>query len=169
MLIAPTSGTIGYQPHGSVVRMINKSAATLAIGQVVTSSYTHTSAVFPATTTTESNLTPLACCAIAKGASGVSGFIGVVTDLQSGAGAVGQEVLVQFGGLVKATVTISESAVVTRGNVLGIHNTTGTFDTGTVATSTLPAAIAMETTTATTGTQLMWVMVTPVIWFNAAV
>ena len=165
MIIAPTSGSIGMQPHGSQVRMINKSAAALTIGQVVTNSYAHTGFVYPATTVAESNLTPLACCTIALGSSGKSGYLGVVVDLQSGAGAVGTEVIVQFGGVVKAKVTAT--AAVSFGSLLGIHDTTGVFTTGGSTTSTLPAAVAMEALAS--GTSLINVMPTPVIWFDAAI
>ena len=165
MILAPTSGSIGMQPHGSQVRMINKSAAALAIGQVVTNSYAHTGFVYPATTVAESKLTPLACCTIALGTGGKSGYLGVVVDLQSGAGAVGTEVIVQFGGVCKAKVTAT--AAVAFGSLLGIHDSTGVFTTGGSTTSTLPAAVAMEVLAS--GTSLINVMVTPVIWFEAAI
>ena len=165
MILAPTSGSIGMQPHGSQVRMINKSAAALAIGQVVTNSYAHTGFVYPATTVAESNLTPLACCTIALGTGGKSGYLGVVVDLQSGAGAVGTEVIVQFGGVCKAKVTAT--AAVAFGSLLGIHDSTGVFTTGGSTTSTLPAAVALDVLAS--GTSLIHVMVTPVIWFEAAI
>ena len=166
MIIAPTSGTIGMQPHGSQVRMINKSAAALTIGQVVTNSYAHTGFVYPATTTAESNLTPLACCTIALGTGGKSGYLGVVVDLQSGAGAVGTEVIVQFVGICKAKVTSGTNATAF-GTNLGVHDSNGGFDNGVAATSTLPCAVALEALAS--GTAVINVMVSPVIWFNAAV
>lgn len=168
MIIAPTSGSIGMQLHGSQIRMINKSAATLAIGQAVTNSYAHTGFVYPATTVAESNLTPFACCTIALGATATAkgGYIGVVIDLQTGAGAVGTEVLVQFGGIVKAKVTSGTTATAF-GTPLTVHNTNGGLDNGVAADATTGCAIALEALAS--GTANINVMLTNAIWFPVVI
>lgn len=157
MIIAPTSGTIGMQPHGSIARMINKHSAALAVGDLVINSFNHTNAVYPATTTAESILSPFACVKLADGNADASsgngahanaGYVGVVTDLQANAGAVGTEVLVQFGGVVKANVNpTTNNAVI--GSKLFMGDTAGQLvNAGGSTDPDTTVAIALESKTA---------------------
>lgn len=164
--MAPTHGAFGYQPHGTVARMISRDGTnTHAVGDVVINSYAHTGHAYPVTTVAESELSPLACVIRALGAANATqnGYVGVVTDLRGGGGVNGSYIDVQFGGVVRAKVTAT--AAVVRGTRLGIHDTNGGFDTGAAAASTYPAAIALEALTS--GTALIWVMLVPTPWFNA--
>lgn len=157
MILAPTSGSIGMQPHGSAVSVVNKHSAALAVGDVVITSFNHTGSVFPATTTAESILSPFACVKLADGNAAASsgdgahaqaGYLGVVIDLTATLGAVGTNVVVQFGGTVKAKVNpTTNNAVI--GSKLFLSDTAGEFgnEGGSSAPDTT-VAIALETKTA---------------------
>ena len=157
MIIAPTSGSIGMQPHGNSVACVNKHSATLVVGDVVITSFDHTDVVYPATTAAQSILSPFACVKLADGNAAASngngahaqaGYIGVVTDLTATLGVVGTSVVVQFGGIVKAKVNpTTNNAVI--GSKLCLSDTAG--ELGNAGGSTDPdttVAIALETKTA---------------------
>jgi hypothetical protein len=147
--------------------MVNRAAAALAIGDVVVTSFAHTSAVYPATTVAQQSLTPFACVVLADGNTSTPGYIGVVVDLGSEAGAIGTEVTVQFGGIVAAKVTATSAAVV-MGTVLSISDGAGAFGNAAAATSTYPAAISLGgVDSGSTGT--INVLVNSGIWFYADV
>ena len=166
MILAPTSPQIGVQPHSSVARMVNKSGGALAIGDVVITSFNHTSSVYPATTTAEAYLSPFACVKKAEGdANGSSdngahancGILGVVVELGSYSGADNTEVVVQISGVCKASVNpASNNAVI--GTKLFVSDTAGQFTNagGSSSPDTL-AAIALESKTASTA-GLIWVV-----------
>lgn len=154
MILAPTSGPIGIQPHGHVARMINRHSAALALGDVVISSFNHTSAVYPPTTVAEQALSPFACVKLAdgdaaatngNGAHAQAGYLGVVVDLGSESGAAGTEVLVQFGGICKASVNPDTNNAVL-GSKLFVSDTAGQLTNagGSTAPDTT-VAIALET------------------------
>ena len=170
MLLAPTSGDIGIQPHGHTARVINRESSTaLAIGDVVCTSFGHTSATYPATTIAETRLTPFAGVVRASGTgTGTKGYIGVVVDLGNSAGAAGTEVVVQFGGIVNAKVT-ANTAAIDFGAVLGIDDTAGEgFGNAAGATSTYPAAISLNTTQITAGTtSTVPCLVAHDLWYGA--
>lgn len=165
MLLAPTSGDIGVQPHGHTARVINRSGGALAIGDLVVTSFAHASVVYPATTTAETRLTPFSSVVKADGnASPVTkGYLGAVVDLGSVSGANGTEVVVQFGGIVKCKATAT--AAISIGTNLGVSDTAGELDTGGAATSTYPAAVALEAKAS--GTGVINVLLTHDIWFGA--
>jgi hypothetical protein len=167
MILAPTSGPIGIQPHGSTARMISRDGTnTLAVGTVVISSYGHSGVVYPPTTAAESELSVFAGVVMAEGDVAThNGFIGVVVDLLDGAGANGTYVMVQFGGPVKAKTTAS--AAISRGTPLGLHDSNGGFDTGGAGTSIYPCAVALQTLAS--GTDTIWVLTTPTVYFRADV
>ena len=165
MLLAPTSGDIGVQPHGHTARVINRSATTLAIGDLVVTSFDHSGAVYPATTTAETRLTPFSSVKLADGSPVTKGYLGAVVDLGSANGANGTEVVVQFGGIVKAKATAT--AAISIGTALGVSDTAGGLDTGGAATSTYPAAVALEVKGS--GTAVINVLLTHDIWFGADV
>ena len=171
MILAPTNGPIGFQPHGSVARMVSRDGTnTLAVGDVVICSYGHTDAVYPPTTIAQQELSPFSSVIRATGASSntANGFIGVVIDLLDGAGANGTYVMVQFGGVVKAKATSDSATAIARGNRLSIHDSNGGFDRGGGAASTYPAAIALGDLAAnSTGTILVCMI--PTMWFQADV
>ena len=167
MILAPTSGPVGIQPHGHISRMVNKHSAALAIGDVVVTSFAHTNAVFPATTVAQQSLTPFSCVIHADGNSSTPGFIGVVIDLGSENGQIDSEVVVQFGGTVRAKVTATTANVV-MGTVLSIGDAGGVFGNPAAATSNYPAAISLGSVTAgSTGT--IEVLVNSALWYYADV
>jgi len=148
MIHAPTMGPIGLQPHGTIVRMINRDSATLAVGDVVRLSFDHTGNTFSLFPTSDSalRLSPLA--SVKKTDSGATngdyGFIGVVYDLASGTGATGQEVMVQFGGIANVKCQADASQAITFGQKLHINDNDSFFGTltnlaSTSVTETVPA------------------------------
>jgi len=169
MILAPTSGAVGIQPHGVNARCVNRSGGALAIGDVVVTSFAHTSpnAVYPPTTTAELSQSPFACVVKADGNTSTPGYIGVVTGLGSQSGAELSEVEVQFGGVVKAKVTATTANVV-MGTVLSISDGAGAFGNPDAASSTYPAAISLGSVTAGS-TESVNVLVNSSLWFYADV
>lgn len=167
MILAPTNGPVGVQPHGHTARVINKAASALAVGDVVVTSFAHSNAVYPATTVAQQSLTPFACVVLADGNTSTPGYIGVVTELGSESGAVDSEVVVQFGGVVAAKVTATTANVV-MGTVLSISDGAGAFGNPAAATSTYPAAISLGSVTAGNTTTVN-VLVGSGLWFYADV
>lgn len=165
MLLAPTSGDVGVQPHGHTARVINRSGVALAIGDLVVTSFAHANVVYPATTTAETRLTPFSSVVKADGNPITKGYLGAVVDLGSTSGANGTEVVVQFGGIVKCKATAT--AAISIGTNLGVSDTAGELDTGGAATSTYPAALALEAKT--NGTGVINVLLSHGIWFGADV
>lgn len=144
MILAPTSGPLGIQPHGGTARMIVQ-GATVAIGDVVVTSHAHTAYTFPPTTIAQFNNGPFCNVRPAAGNDALhSGFLGVVVDLGTeGTGTVGSEVTVQFGGTCRAKVTAGTA--VSRGTRLLVSDTAGAFNSDTTAaTGTNVGAIALE-------------------------
>lgn len=143
MILAPTNGPLGIQPHGSAARMIVQ-GATVSVGDVVVTSHAHNAYTFPPTTTAQFNNSPFCNVRPAEGDQALhNGFIGVVIDLGTeGTGTVGSEVTVQFGGTCRAKVTAT--AAVSRGSALTVSNTPGSFDNSTGADGTVAAAVALE-------------------------
>jgi hypothetical protein len=167
MLLAPTSGDIGVQPHGQTARVINRSGGALAIGDLVVTSFAHGSVVYPATTTAETRLTPFSSVVKADGSPVTVGYLGAVVDLGSASGADGTEVVVQFGGIVKAKALATTAISI--GSSLGISNTAGQLecDSATGFASTYPAAVALEAKSS--GTGVINVLLVHDIWFGADV
>ena len=165
MLLAPTSGDIGVQPHGHTARVINRSGGALAIGDLVVTSFAHASVVYPATTTAETRLTPFSSVVKADGSPVTKGYLGAVVDVGSAGGANGTEVVVQFGGIVKCKATATAAIII--GTGLGVSDTAGELDTGGSAASTYPAAVALEAKSS--GTGVINVLLAHDIWFGADV
>lgn len=169
MILAPTSGVLGIQPHGVQTRCVNRSGGALVIGDVVVTSFAHTTpnAVYPPTTIAEQSQSPFSCVTKADGNTATPGYIGVVTGLGSEAGANLSEVEVQFGGIARAKVTATTANVV-MGTVLSIDDGAGAFGNPAAATSTYPAGISLGSVTAP-GTEIVNVLVNSSIWFYADV
>lgn len=167
MLLAPTSGDIGVQPHGHVARVINRSGGAVVIGDLVVTSFGHGSVVYPATTTAETRLTPFSSVTLADGSPVTNGYLGAVVDLGSANGANGTEVVVQFGGIVKAKATATSAISI--GSPLGVSNTAGGLqcDSASAFASTYPAAVALEAKAS--GTGVINVLLAHDIWFGADV
>ena len=169
MLLAPTSGDVGVQPHGHTARVINRSGGALAIGDLVVTSFAHSGVVYPATTTAETRLTPFSNVVKADGnASPIpTGYLGAVVDLGSASGANNTEVVVQFGGIVKCKATATSAISI--GSSLGISNTAGELqcDSASAFASTYPAAVALEAKAS--GTAVINVLLVHDIWFGADV
>lgn len=145
MILAPTNGPLGIQPHGSAARMIVQ-GATVAVGDVVVTSHAHNAYTFPPTTTAQFNNSPFCNVRPAAGNEALhNGFLGVVIDLGTeGTGTVGSEVTVQFGGTCRAKVTATSA--VSRGTRLLVSDTAGAFDPATAsATGTNIGAVALDT------------------------
>lgn len=164
MLLAPTSGDVGIQPHGHVARVINRSGGAVAIGDLVVTSFDHGSVVYPATTTAETRLTPFSSVKLADGSPVTKGYLGAVVDLGSANGANGTEVVVQFGGIVKCKAT--STAAISIGSTLGVSDNAGGLDTAAGTTSTYPAAVALEALGATS-TAVINVLLVHDIWFGS--
>lgn len=164
MILAPTNGPIGIQPHGSNARMVYKSSTAATVGTVVCLDFSQT---YPPTTLATMESSMFATCVRAVGNSGtVHGPIGVVVDLLDGAGAQNTYVIVQFGGIVKANVTSGTGNAVSKGNALGVADAGGVFGTAANSTSVYPAAIALEAVAAATSTTIN-VLLNPGYFFNA--
>lgn len=167
MILAPTSGDIGVQPHGQVARVINRSGGALAVGDVVITSFAHASVTYPATTIAEGRLTPFSSVVKADGSPALKGYLGAVVDVGNFAGADGTEVIVQFGGIVNAKVTAATAAIAFGAN-LGVTDAGGTFGNADTTASTYPAAVSLNTTSIAIGaTATVPVLVVHDIWFGA--
>jgi hypothetical protein len=133
--------------------MVNKHSAALAVGDVVITSFGHTSAVYPATTIAQQSLSPFSCVKLADGNAADTngdgshangGFVGVVSELGSESGAVGSEVVVQFGGVCRAKVNPSTNNAVI-GSKLALSDTAGELTNAGGATTDTWCAVALET------------------------
>lgn len=143
MIFAPTSGPIGFAPHGNVFKMYVQSA-TVAVGDVVVTSHAHNAYTYPPTTIAQLEAGPFANVRPAEGDQALhNGFIGVVVGLgPENTGTVGTAVDVQIGGTCKAKVTAT--VAVSRGSALTVSNTAGEFGNDSGATGTVAAAVALE-------------------------
>jgi hypothetical protein len=164
MLLAPTSGDIGVQPHGQTARVINRSGGALVVGDLVVTSFAHSGVVYPATTIAQARLTPFANVVKADGDSSTPGYLGAVVDVGSSSGANNTEVVVQFGGAAKVKTTATGPVVI--GSILGIANASGgLIDSTGASTSSYPAGIALQALAS--GTAVIDVLLPHDIWMYA--
>lgn len=175
MILAPTSGPIGIQPHGTTAKVINRHSSAVAVGDVVITSFDHTSAAYSSAPATEAalRLSPFSCVKLADGnddaASGDgthsnAGFIGVVIGLGGQAGAAGTEIDVQFGGIVNANVKATTNNVVL-GSKLFLSDTAGRL--GNEADSANPdTTVALSLGSVTAGATVGNI---PVLLFNGPI
>lgn len=158
MIHAPTSGPIGMQPHGTVLRMISRDSADLAVGDVVGFSFSHGSVAFSLTPTSDSalRLSPLACVVKTDSAAMDYGLIGVVVDIGSEGGKPNTEVMVQYGGIANVKCQCDTGNAISLGQKLCINdddNFKGTLTNigSTAVTETVPSiAVSFGSLTANT-------------------
>ena len=156
MFLAPTSGPIGIQPHGTTAKVMNRHSSAVAVGDVVITSFDHTSAAYSSAPDNDAalRLSPFSCVKLADGNDGASsgdgthsqaGYLGVVIGLGSQAGAAGTEIDVQFGGIAKANVNPDTNNAVL-GSKLFLSDTAGQLtNEGGSSSPDTTVAIALET------------------------
>lgn len=166
MILAPTFGPIGIQPHGATAKVINRHSSAVAVGDVVITSFAHTNAAFSTSPADDAalRLSPFSCVKLADGdlANGgtaedgghaQAGYLGVVIGLGGQSGAAGTEIDVQFGGVAAAT-TVATTNNIVLGSKLYLSDTAGRL--ANAAGSTAPdtsVAISLGAVTAgSTGT-----------------
>jgi hypothetical protein len=146
-MYSPSADNIGMDLTVPTVRMVNKSADTLLVGDVVVMSTAHTGVVYPPATRTQAALSPLACVVKAGSSPFTPGFIGTVARLGPLDGRTEDTVDVVFGGLAKAKVAAVTTDVVL-GTQLSLSSTTGQLTndaTGRVVAVALGAVTAGQT------------------------
>jgi hypothetical protein len=142
MIFTPSAGPLGAHPVNYTTKCVVRTA-TVAVGDVVATSFLHGSAVIDPSLGYDP-LYVFNCVAPADGdLTNFNGYIGVVTDLVGTSGAVGSTVTVQFGGIVTAKVIAS--GALTIGALLEPGDTAGSFvDVGGTGTGPNAAAVLME-------------------------
>jgi hypothetical protein len=140
--------------------MINSTSGALALGDVVITSFNHTSAAYSAAPASDAalRLSPFACVKKAEGDVGATsgngahaqaGYIGVVVGLGNFTGASNTEIDVQFGGICAAKVFANTNNVVL-GSKLFLSDTAGRFgNEGDSANPDTTVAISLGAVTAT--------------------
>jgi hypothetical protein len=173
MILAPNNGALGVQPAGTIARCINRDSTAVAVGNVVITSFNHSSVIYPPAETVASfELSPFSCVKLADGNLGATngdgahaqaGYIGVVTALPSGSGAQGQVVQVQFGGVANALVFANTNNVVI-GSKLFLSDTAGRLgNEGDSANPDTTVAISLGAVTAAASATI------PVLLFNGPI
>jgi hypothetical protein len=163
MILAPTFGPIGIQPHGATAKVINRHSSAVAVGDVVITSFAHTSAAYSTAPADDAalRLSPFSCVKLAEGDAGATseagdhaqaGYLGVVIGLGNQAGAAGSEIDVQFGGIAAANCAATTNNIVL-GSKLYLSDTAGRFANaaGSTAPDTTCAISLGAVTAAATG------------------
>lgn len=168
MILAPTNGPLGIQPHGQQARMLYKDTTACVVGNVVCLQFTGNT--YPPTNVAGMETSPFATCVRAQGdESAHNGPIGVVVDLLDGAGALNTYITVQWGGVVRALVNAASGETVAKGAGLGIiDDPGGKFGTAGNCSSAFNAAISLETLTAAADTTA-WVLLNPGYYFRQVI
>lgn len=133
MTFAAIQNRLGVQPVGTTVTCVNKSGTSVAIGDLVITSFIHAGAVVDPQQAANTGYVFNCIRKAVSTETGNTGYLGVVTGLMAGAGANGREVEVQFGGICQAKVLVN--ATVSSGTLLGVSSTAGVL-TNTVSTMT---------------------------------
>jgi hypothetical protein len=146
MKFTPSANMLGVQPMSYTAQCVVRTA-TVAVGDVVATSFLHGSVVVDPSL----GYDPLYVFNSVAPADGnlanFNGYIGVVTSLAGTNGTVGKTVTVQFGGIVTAKVI--SSAALAIGALLEPGDTAGSFvDLGSVGSGLQAAAVLMETVSA---------------------
>ena len=129
MTFAPVQNRLGVQPVGTTVTCVNKSGTSVAIGDLVITSFIHAGAVVDPQQAANTGYVFNCIRKAVSTETGNTGYLGVVTGLMTGAGANGREVAVQFGGICSAKVLVT--ATVTPGTLLGVSTTAGVLTNST--------------------------------------
>lgn len=167
MILAPTNGPLGIQPHGQQARMLYKSATACVVGNVVCLQFTGNT--YPPTNVAGMETSPFANCVLATGNTAAhNGPIGVVVDLLDGAGAQNTYITVQWGGAVRALVNAHTGEDAPKGTGLGITDAGGKFGTAGNCTSAFNAAITLDTITTAADTTA-WVLLNPGYYFRQVI
>jgi hypothetical protein len=123
MTFAPVQNRLGVQPVGTTVTCVNKSGTSVAIGDLVITSFIHAGVVVNPEQAANTGYVFNCIRKAVSTETGNTGYLGVVTGLMTGAGDNGREVQVQFGGICSAKVLVT--ATVTPGTLLSVSATAG--------------------------------------------
>ena len=163
MTFAPIQNRLGVQPVGTTVTCVNKSGTSVAIGDLVITSFIHAGAVVNPEQAANTSYVFNCIRKAVSTETGNTGYLGVVTGLMAGAGANGREVEVQFGGICSAKVLVT--ATVTPGTLLGVSSTAGVLINA-VGTSDYSVTL-MDNAAVADGTALKRVYIPSEYTFNA--
>ena len=150
MTFAPIQNRLGVQPVGTTVTCVNKSGTSVAIGDLVITSFIHAGAVVNPEQAANTGYVFNCIRKAVSTETGNTGYLGVVTGLMAGAGGNGREVEVQFGGICSVKVLVD--ATVTPGTLLGISSTAGVLSNS-VSTSDYSVTL-MDNAAVADGTSL---------------
>lgn len=162
MTFAPVQNRLGVQPVGTAVTCVNKSGGTLAIGDLVITSFIHAGAVVNPEQAANTSYVFNCIRKASASESGNTGYLGVVTKLLTGAGGNGYNVEVQFGGICQAKVLVN--ATVSSGTLLGVSSTAGVLSNA-VSTSDYSVTL-MDNAAVADGTALKRVYIPTEYSFN---
>lgn len=162
MTFAAIQNRLGVQPVGTTVTCVNKSGGTLAIGDLVITSFIHAGAVVNPEQAANTSYVFNCVRKAVSTETGNTGYLGVVTGLMSGAGGNGREVEVQFGGICQAKVLVNDT--VGSGTLLGVSSTAGVLS-NTVGTSEYSVTL-MDNAAFADGTALKRVYIPTEYSFN---
>jgi hypothetical protein len=162
MTFAPIQNRLGVQPVGTTVTCVNKSGTSVAIGDLVITSFIHAGAVVNPQQAANTGYVFNCIRKAVSTETGNTGYLGVVTGLMAGAGANGREVEVQFGGICQAKVLVN--ATVSSGTLLGVSSTAGVLSNA-VSTSDYSVTL-MDNAAVADGTALKRVYIPTEYSFN---
>jgi hypothetical protein len=163
MTFAPIQNRLGVQPVGTTVTCVNKSGTSVAIGDLVITSFIHAGAVVNPEQAGNAGYVFNCVRKAVSTESGNTGYLGVVTGLMSGAGGNGREVEVQFGGICSAKVLVN--ATVTPGTLLGVSTTAGVLTNAVTASGY--SVTLMDNAAVADGTAIKRVYIPQEYSFNA--
>jgi hypothetical protein len=162
MTFAPIQNRLGVQPVGTTVTCVNKSGTSVAIGDLVITSFIHAGAVVNPEQAANTGYVFNCIRKAVSTETGNTGYLGVVTGLMTGAGGNGREVQVQFGGICQAKVLVN--ATVSSGTLLGVSATAGVLSNA-VSTSDYSVTL-MDNAAVADGTALKRVYIPTEYSFN---
>lgn len=162
MTFAPIQNRLGVQPIGTTVTCVNKSGTSVAIGDLVITSFIHAGAVVDPQQAANTGYVFNCIRKAVSTETGNTGYLGVVTGLMAGAGGNGREVEVQFGGICSAKVLVN--ATVTSGTLLSVSTTAGVLSN--VASTSDYSVTLMDNAAVADGTALKRVYIPQEYSFN---
>jgi hypothetical protein len=162
MTFASIQNRLGVQPVGTTVTCVNKSGTSVAIGDLIITSFIHAGAVVNPEQAANTGYVFNCIRKAVSTETGNTGYLGVVTGLMAGAGANGREVEVQFGGICRAKVLVTDT--VGSGTLLGVSATAGVLSNE-VSTSEYSVTL-MDNAAVADGTALKRVYIPTEYSFN---